>query len=167
MPQFSAALARFVEEQQLQDLKVWTSQLCRSIQTAEELGVPYEQWKALNEIDAVSVTGRDAAVWNVCRCRAESHGRVVPAQGVCEEMTYDEVKERFPEEFALRDENKYYYRYPAGEVSRALVRCFSVNSFQSKLKCLIYSVMQNSISLDPQSFNQTKLLITERLLRTN
>lgn len=33
-------------------------------------------------------------------------------------MTYDEVKERFPEEFALRDENKYYYRYPAGEVSR-------------------------------------------------
>lgn len=54
MPQFSAALARFVEEQQLQDLKVWTSQLCRSIQTAEELGVQYEQWKALNEVDAVS-----------------------------------------------------------------------------------------------------------------
>lgn len=53
-PQFSAALASFVEEQQLQDLKVWTSQLCRSIQTAEELSVPYEQWKALNEIDAVS-----------------------------------------------------------------------------------------------------------------
>lgn len=52
--QFSAALARFVEEQQLQNLKVWTSQLCRSIQTAEHLGVAYEQWKALNEIDAVS-----------------------------------------------------------------------------------------------------------------
>lgn len=31
-------------------------------------------------------------------------------------MTYDEVKEKFPEEFALRDEDKYYYRYPAGEV---------------------------------------------------
>lgn len=73
-PQFSAALARFVEEQQLQDLKVWTSQLCRSIQTAEELGVPYEQWKALNEIDAVSLgPGR---VLNVCRCRAECDGRV-------------------------------------------------------------------------------------------
>ena len=26
----------------------------RTIQTAEALGVPYEQWKALNEIDAVS-----------------------------------------------------------------------------------------------------------------
>lgn len=31
-------------------------------------------------------------------------------------MTYDEVKEKFPEEFALRDEDKYYYRYKAGEV---------------------------------------------------
>lgn len=38
------------------------------------------------------------------------------SQGVCEEMTYDEVKEKFPEEFALRDEDKFYYRYPAGEV---------------------------------------------------
>ncbi|XP_015248280.1 6-phosphofructo-2-kinase/fructose-2,6-bisphosphatase 3 isoform X2 [Cyprinodon tularosa] len=92
--QFSAALARFVQEQQLKDLKVWTSQLCRSIQTAEHLGVPYEQWKALNEIDA----------------------------GMCEEMTYDEVKEKFPEEFALRDEDKYYYRYPAGESYQDLVQ---------------------------------------------
>lgn len=34
-------------------------------------------------------------------------------------MTYDEVKEKFPEESALRDEDKYYYRYPAGEVHTA------------------------------------------------
>ncbi|XP_029902238.1 6-phosphofructo-2-kinase/fructose-2,6-bisphosphatase 3 isoform X2 [Myripristis murdjan] len=91
---FAAALARFVEEQKLKDLKVFTSQLCRSIQTAEDLGVPYEQWKALNEIDA----------------------------GVCEEMTYDEVKEKFPEEFDLRDQDKYYYRYPAGESYQDLVQ---------------------------------------------
>lgn len=31
-------------------------------------------------------------------------------------MTYDEVKEKFPDEFVLRDEDKFYYRYPAGEV---------------------------------------------------
>lgn len=55
-------MARFVDEQQLKDLKVWTSQLCRSIQTTEHLGVPYEQWKALNEIDAVSVAQRKAVV---------------------------------------------------------------------------------------------------------
>lgn len=33
---------------------MWTSQLKRTIQTAESLGVTYEQWKILNEIDAVS-----------------------------------------------------------------------------------------------------------------
>lgn len=52
--QFAHALRDFIEEHNLSDLKVWTSQLRRTIQTAEELGVPYEQWKILNEIDAVS-----------------------------------------------------------------------------------------------------------------
>ncbi|KAM8883619.1 6-phosphofructo-2-kinase/fructose-2,6-bisphosphatase 3 isoform 2-T2 [Synchiropus picturatus] len=92
--QFSAALATFVNEQQLKNLKVWTSQLRRCIQTTEHLGVPYEQWKALNELDA----------------------------GVCEDMTYDEVKEKLPEEFALREEDKFYYRYPAGESYQDLVQ---------------------------------------------
>ncbi|XP_042578218.1 6-phosphofructo-2-kinase/fructose-2,6-bisphosphatase 3 isoform X3 [Cyprinus carpio] len=91
---FTEALAKFVEEQNLKDLKVWTSQMRRSIQTAEALNVPYEQWKALNEIDA----------------------------GLCEEMTYEEVRERFPEEFALRDQDKYYYRYPSGESYQDLVQ---------------------------------------------
>ena len=31
-------------------------------------------------------------------------------------MTYEEIRERHPEEFALRDQDKYYYRYPSGEV---------------------------------------------------
>ncbi|XP_061639698.1 6-phosphofructo-2-kinase/fructose-2,6-bisphosphatase 2 isoform X4 [Phyllopteryx taeniolatus] len=52
--QFARALRKFIEEHELSDLKVWTSQLRRTIQTAEELAVPYEQWKILNEIDAVS-----------------------------------------------------------------------------------------------------------------
>lgn len=52
--QFARGLRNFIEEHKLSDLKVWTSQLRRTIQTAEELGVPYEQWKILNEIDAVS-----------------------------------------------------------------------------------------------------------------
>uniref|UniRef100_A0A671NYQ6 6-phosphofructo-2-kinase/fructose-2,6-bisphosphatase 3-like n=1 Tax=Sinocyclocheilus anshuiensis TaxID=1608454 RepID=A0A671NYQ6_9TELE len=91
---FAGALAKFVEEQNLKDLKVWTSQMRRSIQTAEALNVPYEQWKALNEIDG----------------------------GVCEEMTYEEVRERFPDEFALRDQDKYYYRYPSGESYQDLVQ---------------------------------------------
>ena len=32
-------------------------------------------------------------------------------------MTYSEIEQRYPEEFALRDQEKYLYRYPGGEVS--------------------------------------------------
>ena len=47
-----------------------------------------EQWKSLNELDA----------------------------GACDCLTYEEIQEKFPEEFALRDQDKYHYRYPRGEV---------------------------------------------------
>ncbi|ELK23546.1 6-phosphofructo-2-kinase/fructose-2,6-biphosphatase 3 [Myotis davidii] len=91
---FANALSKFVEEQNLKDLKVWASQLKSTIQTAEALQLPYEQWKALNEIDA----------------------------GVCEEMTYEEIKDTYPEEYALREQDKYYYRYPTGESYQDLVQ---------------------------------------------
>lgn len=52
--QFAKKLSQFIQMQDISDLKVWTSQMKRTIQTAEALGVPYEQWKVLNEIDAVS-----------------------------------------------------------------------------------------------------------------
>ncbi|XP_068516517.1 6-phosphofructo-2-kinase/fructose-2,6-bisphosphatase 2 isoform X1 [Anas acuta] len=92
--QFAQALKKFIEEQEIVDLKVWTSQLKRTIQTAESLGVTYEQWKILNEIDA----------------------------GVCEEMTYAEIEAKYPDEFALRDQEKYLYRYPGGESYQDLVQ---------------------------------------------
>uniref|UniRef100_A0A3Q2D3X6 6-phosphofructo-2-kinase/fructose-2,6-bisphosphatase 2 n=1 Tax=Cyprinodon variegatus TaxID=28743 RepID=A0A3Q2D3X6_CYPVA len=91
---FAVELKAFVKEHKLSDLKVWTSQLKRTIQTAEELGVPYEQWKILNEIDA----------------------------GVCEEMTYAMIEKKYPEEFAMRDQDKYHYRYPGGESYQDLVQ---------------------------------------------
>lgn len=59
--QFSKKLGQFIQAQKIRDLKVWTSQMKRTIQTAEGLGVPYEQWKVLNEIDAVSVGSAAAA----------------------------------------------------------------------------------------------------------
>eukprot|EP00075_Anas_platyrhynchos_P034440 XP_027323693.1 6-phosphofructo-2-kinase/fructose-2,6-bisphosphatase 4 isoform X1 [Anas platyrhynchos] len=92
--EFAKSLAQFINEQNIKDLKVWTSQMKRTIQTAEALGVPYEQWKVLNEIDA----------------------------GVCEEMTYEEIQENYPLEFALRDQDKYRYRYPKGESYEDLVQ---------------------------------------------
>uniref|UniRef100_A0A8C7YVZ2 6-phosphofructo-2-kinase/fructose-2,6-biphosphatase 4a n=1 Tax=Oryzias sinensis TaxID=183150 RepID=A0A8C7YVZ2_9TELE len=92
--QFAKKLAQFIQTQSIVDLKVWTSQMKRTIQTAEALAVPYEQWKALNEIDA----------------------------GVCEEMMYEEIQESHPLEFALRDQDKYRYRYPKGESYEDLVQ---------------------------------------------
>ncbi|XP_059911809.1 6-phosphofructo-2-kinase/fructose-2,6-bisphosphatase-like isoform X3 [Gadus macrocephalus] len=91
---FASALCTYMQDQNISDLKVWTSHMKRTIQTAEALGVPYEQWKALNEIDA----------------------------GVCEDMTYEEIQEHYPEEFALRDQDKYRYRYPKGESYEDLVQ---------------------------------------------
>lgn len=32
-------------------------------------------------------------------------------------MTYEEIQANYPEEFAMRDQDKYRYRYPKGEVS--------------------------------------------------
>lgn len=34
-------------------------------------------------------------------------------------MTYEEIQEHYPEEFALRDQDKYRYRYPKGEVGES------------------------------------------------
>ena len=31
-------------------------------------------------------------------------------------MTYEEIQEKYPQEFALRDQDKFHYRYPSGEV---------------------------------------------------
>lgn len=51
------------------------------------------RWKALNEIDS----------------------------GLCDGMTYAEIKEKFPEDFIARDLDKFGYRYPRGESYEDLV----------------------------------------------
>ncbi|XP_063608502.1 6-phosphofructo-2-kinase/fructose-2,6-bisphosphatase-like isoform X3 [Penaeus indicus] len=90
---FGNALAEYIKEQKIPKLRVWTSWMKRTIQTAEGIDAPQERWKALNEIDA----------------------------GICEEMTYAEIKSKFPEDFAARDQNKFSYRYPRGESYEDLV----------------------------------------------
>lgn len=90
---YGNALASYIEQQNIKDLRVWTSWMKRAIQTVANVKAPQERWKALNEIDA----------------------------GHCEEMTYEQIKERFPEEFMARDTNKFAYRYPRGESYEDLV----------------------------------------------
>ncbi|OIW25694.1 bifunctional 6-phosphofructo-2-kinase/fructose-2,6-bisphosphate 2-phosphatase [Coniochaeta ligniaria NRRL 30616] len=76
-------------------LTVWTSTLKRTIATARHLPKHYNQlqWKALDELDA----------------------------GVCDGLTYQEIKDRYPDDFAARDDDKYNYRYRGGESYRDVV----------------------------------------------
>ncbi|PAA77053.1 hypothetical protein BOX15_Mlig025895g4 [Macrostomum lignano] len=96
---FAKRLAEWVDErtgdQSRPPLRVWTSHMRRTVQTAAFIRSPHtlEHWKALNEIDA----------------------------GVCEGLTYEEIAERFPVEFANRDKDKFNYRYPGGESYSDLV----------------------------------------------
>ncbi|XP_034241856.1 6-phosphofructo-2-kinase/fructose-2,6-bisphosphatase isoform X3 [Thrips palmi] len=91
--QYAEALSRFIQQQNIPNLRVWTSWLKRTIQTVATIPAPQERWKALNEIDA----------------------------GICEEMTYEEIAEKYPEDFTARDEAKFTYRYPRGESYEDLV----------------------------------------------
>ena len=54
--QYAEALSRFITQQNIPNLRVWTSWLKRTIQTVATIPAPQERWKALNEIDAVSAT---------------------------------------------------------------------------------------------------------------
>ncbi|KMQ43722.1 Histidine phosphatase superfamily, clade-1 [Trichophyton rubrum] len=76
---------------------IWTSTLKRTIQTARflqaETGYDKLEWKALDELDS----------------------------GVCDGLTYEEIAERYPEDFKARDDDKYNYRYRGGESYRDVV----------------------------------------------
>jgi len=76
-------------------------------------------------------------------------------QGVCEEMTYEEIRDQHPEEFALRDQDKYYYRYPSGEVGLQgdLQRCDSY----FRRGCLVF-VLSSTLGAAsaPSNWNQER-----------
>lgn len=92
--QYSEKLGKFIQKQDIHNLRVWTSQLKRTIQTGQHIdAASKEQWKALDELDA----------------------------GVCDGMMYEEIQEQYPEDFARRDQDKYHYRYPRGESYEDLV----------------------------------------------
>lgn len=87
--EYAENLRRFYDERiaPYGPIEVWTSTLVRTQETAEILGKTPLQWRALNEIEA----------------------------GVCDGLTYAEIKERFPEEWKARGLDKLGYRYPQGE----------------------------------------------------
>ena len=90
---YAKALAKFIEEEdefrggRAEALTVWTSTMRRTIQTASFFHLPITQWRALIEIQC----------------------------GLCDNMTYEEIAERFPAEADARKKDKLRYRYPQGE----------------------------------------------------
>ncbi|XP_062215917.1 6-phosphofructo-2-kinase/fructose-2,6-bisphosphatase-like [Phragmites australis] len=87
---YSRKLASFVEKRLKYErtASIWTSTLQRTIVTAHPIiGFPKIQWRALDEINA----------------------------GICDGMTYDEIKKNKPEEYESRRKDKLRYRYPRGE----------------------------------------------------
>ncbi|KAJ3360876.1 Fructose-2,6-bisphosphatase, partial [Kappamyces sp. JEL0680] len=74
-------------------LVVWTSTLKRTIQTSQYLSSPKLQWKQLDELSS----------------------------GACDGLTYEEIEQNFPLDFAERDNDKFNYRYHGGESYRDLV----------------------------------------------
>jgi broad specificity phosphatase PhoE/predicted kinase len=66
---------------------IWTSSLRRAVQTANPLGRRSIAWRALDEINA----------------------------GICDGMTYEQIKQEMPSEYEARSHDKFRYRYPRGE----------------------------------------------------
>jgi len=83
---YAVALAAFVLGRCSHPV-VWTSALQRTVETAAPMGHEIQALRALNEIDA----------------------------GVCDGLTYEEIRAQMPDEFAARAADKFRYRYPRGE----------------------------------------------------
>ncbi|XP_012533242.2 6-phosphofructo-2-kinase/fructose-2,6-bisphosphatase [Monomorium pharaonis] len=84
---YAQALSNRFNAMRIPDLRVFTSRLRRTIATARGIEAPQEHIAALNELHA----------------------------GVCEGLSYEEMQEHYPQEFAWRDQDKLRYRYPWGE----------------------------------------------------
>jgi 6-phosphofructo-2-kinase/fructose-2,6-biphosphatase len=86
---YARALARFVDERfpDPAGISIWTSSLRRAVQTAGILGRRSMPWRALDEINA----------------------------GICDGMTYEQIRQEMPNEFTARSRDKFRYRYPRGE----------------------------------------------------
>jgi len=75
--------------------KLWCSTLRRTIQTSSCFKrVKAIRWRALSEIEV----------------------------GTCDGLTYQEIKDNFPDEYRKRQEDKLFYRYPSGESYKDVIQ---------------------------------------------
>jgi broad specificity phosphatase PhoE/adenylylsulfate kinase-like enzyme len=86
---FAEALRDFILSQNLDDLQLWHSSLQRTHQTAQPLKPFVKHLKAMRMLNEIYA-------------------------GLCEGMSYEEVKAQIPNEFDARQKDKLRYRYPNG-----------------------------------------------------
>jgi len=91
--EYAEALSEYFSQLDTSDLTVWTSFMERTIQTSAKIGAPQIRWHELDELDA----------------------------GKMENMTYEQLRNEHPDEYAARLKNKLTYRYPSGESYRDLI----------------------------------------------
>lgn len=131
---YSVALGDYINNLNLQDLKVWTSEYLRTNQTGQHIKGEKTQQAGLNEIQS----------------------------GEHDSLTYEEIAEMYPREFALRDQDKLRYRYPKGEsyldVCRRLVPVLSqikkeenllIISHQAVIRCILNAIEGNPLDSLP------------------
>jgi len=82
-------------------VRLWTSSLQRTQLTARHIPHP-------------KILTNDGKIFTQMAPRVLRNLDEIYA-GVCDGMTYEEIKEMYPEEYVLRQENKLGYRYPRGE----------------------------------------------------
>jgi len=102
--EYSIALAKWAHEELLPQnphARLWTSSLKRTKETASRI-----RHDVVHEADGGQWITMRPRQW---RALDELHA------GIYDGMTYKEIEEAAPEEFALRKEDKMAYRYPRGE----------------------------------------------------
>lgn len=86
--------------------RLWTSTLRRTKETAaliKKEKITTFKWDNDDQVEWIQFQGR--AKRNLDELYA----------GICDGLTYKEIEEKYPEEFARRQEDKLTYRYPRGE----------------------------------------------------
>ncbi len=104
---YAKSLSSFITEQNIPHLRVWTSWLKRTIQTASGIDAPQERWKGISSLNFFALMHFLIILFYPALNEIDA--------GICEEMTYQEIQAKYPEEFAARDQSKFSYRYPRGE----------------------------------------------------
>jgi broad specificity phosphatase PhoE len=92
---YAERLSCYINSMNIPNLQIWTSTLKRTVSTAS--GVKAQSRTRFHELDELYA-------------------------GICDGLSYEEIQEMYPEEFAKRDLDKLRYKYPKGESYEDVMR---------------------------------------------